>query len=122
MLGQVERLKDVISRCSEADMARCEYCGFENPNGALVCRQCRRRLRPRTELAGPRRETEAELTRVVARELARLAFIVGGILILGTVLAFPLYRRVEPALVITGAIVVLLGLLARRSAISARPE
>ncbi|KRT76234.1 MAG: hypothetical protein XU14_C0058G0015, partial [Armatimonadetes bacterium CSP1-3] len=30
-------------------MVRCDNCGFQNPEGALVCRRCRRRLRGRGE-------------------------------------------------------------------------
>ncbi len=84
-------------------MVRCDNCGFQNPEGALVCRRCRRRLRGRGEAAGPRRESEGELTIVVVEGLTRLAAIIGGILALGNLLAWPLYQRVEPGmLVITG--------------------
>lgn len=94
----------------------CEACGHENPAGALVCRNCRRRLRVRRESAsGPRRETEAELSAVVATELTRLAWRVGLILVLGVFLALPLYRgRLEPGLLVIAGIMLLVGLLGRR--------
>jgi len=53
-------------------VVRCENCGYENPAGALVCRRCRHRLVIRRD-GGPRRESEAELTLVVAAGLTRLA-------------------------------------------------
>ncbi|MDQ7829264.1 MAG: hypothetical protein QN122_12680 [Armatimonadota bacterium] len=93
----------------------CEACGYENPPGALVCRNCRRRLLVRRETApGPRRETEAELTAVVAAELTRLAWRVGLILALGVLLALPLYRgRLEPGLLVMAGIMLLAGVLGR---------
>jgi len=93
----------------------CEACGFENPPGALVCRHCRRRLRARREAApGPRRETEAELTAVVAAELTRLAWRVGLILALGALLALLLYRgRLEPGLLVVAGLMLLAGALGR---------
>jgi hypothetical protein len=87
---------------------RCENCGFENPAGALVCRRCRHRLVIRRD-GGPRRESEAELTLVVAAGLTRLAAVIGAILGLGVVLALPMYGRVEPALL---GIAIVAGLLA----------
>src|SRR3989304_2620963 len=63
-------------------VTRCDNCGFQNPAGALVCRRCRRRLRGRGEAAGPRRESEGELTIVVAEGLNRLAAVIGAILLL----------------------------------------
>src|SRR3989337_2453258 len=77
-------------------VVRCDNCGFQNPEGALVCRRCRRRLRGRAEAAGPRRESEGELTLVVAEGLTRLAAIIGIVLVLGSLLAVPLYHRVVP--------------------------
>jgi len=76
---------------------RCDNCGYENPAGALVCRRCRHRLVIRRD-GGPRRESEAELTLVVAEGLSRLAAVIGAILGLGVLLALPLYGRVETAL------------------------
>ncbi len=78
-------------------MIRCDNCGYENPAGALVCRRCRHRLVIRRD-GGPRRESEAELTLVVAEGLSRLAAVIGAILGLGVLLALPLYGRVETAL------------------------
>jgi uncharacterized membrane protein YphA (DoxX/SURF4 family) len=49
-------------------------------------------------VSGPRRETEAELTLVVARGLVHLAWVISAILLLGVLLALPLYRRVESGL------------------------
>lgn len=89
-------------------MIRCENCGLENPTGALVCRRCRHRLVTRRD-GGPRRESEAELTLVVAAGLTRLAAVIGAILGLGVALALPLYGRVEPALL---GIAIVAGLLA----------
>src|SRR3989337_374715 len=75
-------------------VVRCDNCGFQNPEGALVCRRCRRRLRGRGgQAAGARRESEGELTIVVAEGLTRLAAIIGGILMLGNLLAWLLYQR-----------------------------
>jgi len=80
-------------------VVRCDNCGFQNPEGALVCRRCRRRLRGRGEAAGPRRESEGELTIVVAEGLTRLAAIIGLILMLGNLLAWLLYdHRVAPGM------------------------
>lgn len=89
-------------------MIRCENCGYENPAGALVCRRCRHRLVIRRD-GGPRRESEAELTLVVAAGLTRLAAVIGVILGLGVLLALPLYDRLEPALL---GLAILSGLLA----------
>ncbi len=89
-------------------MIRCENCGFENPAGALVCRRCRHRLVIRRD-GGPRRESEAELTLVVAAGLTRLTAVIGAILALGVLLALPLYGRLEPALL---GIAIVAGLLA----------
>jgi hypothetical protein len=55
------------------------------------------------------------LTLVVAVGLTRLAALIGGILILGMVLALPLYRRVEPGLLVLVAIALLAALAGRRS-------
>lgn len=90
-------------------MIRCDNCGYQNPAGALVCRRCRHRLIVRRDGGGPRRESEAELTLVVAGGLTRLAAVIAVILTLGVLLALPLYRRLEPALL---AIAVASGLLA----------
>ena len=94
-------------------MVRCDNCGFQNPEGALVCRRCRRRLRGRAEAAGPRRESEGELTLVVAQGLTRLAAIIGAILVLGNLLALPLYHRVAPGLLIITAVAFLAAALGR---------
>lgn len=91
-------------------MFRCENCGFQNPDGALVCRRCKRRLRSRQEAAGPRRETEGGLTLVVAEGLTRLAAVIGGILLLGELLALPFYRRLEPGLLVIAAVAILAAL------------
>lgn len=95
------------------DLIRCENCGFENPVGALVCRRCRHRLIVRRE-GGPRRESEAELTLVVAQGLTRLAAVISVILALGVLLALPLYRRVEPALLGIAVVAGFLALAGRR--------
>ena len=94
-------------------MVRCDNCGFQNPEGALVCRRCRRRLRGRGEAAGPRRESEGELTIVVAEGLTRLAAIIGGILTLGNLLAWPLYHRVAPGMLVIAAVALLAAALGR---------
>ncbi len=94
-------------------MVRCDNCGFQNPEGALVCRRCRRRLRGRGEAAGPRRESEGELTIVVAEGLTRLAAIIGGILMLGNLLAWPLYHRVAPGMLAIAAVALLAAALGR---------
>lgn len=94
-------------------MIRCDNCGYQNPDGALVCRRCRRRLRGRAEAAGPRRETEAELTRVVGRGLTRLAAVIGAVLVLGTLLALPLYNRVAPGMLVITALAFLAALVGR---------
>lgn len=88
-------------------MVRCDNCGFENPQGALVCRRCKRRLRGRADTAGPRRESEAELTRVVVGGLTRLAAVIAGILVLGNLLAYALYRRPEPGMLLLAALAIL---------------
>ena len=95
-------------------MIRCESCGFQNPAGALVCRRCRRRLRIRQEGSGPRRETETELTLVVAQGLTSLAGVISAILVLGALLALPFYHRVEPGLLGIAAATTLLALAGRR--------
>lgn len=95
-------------------MIRCDNCGFQNPAGALVCRRCKHRLRVRQEVSGPRRETEAELTLVVAQGLTRLASVITAILVLGVLLALPLYRRVEAALLGIAVVTTLLALAGRR--------
>ena len=94
-------------------MVRCDNCGFQNPEGALVCRRCRRRLRGRGEAAGPRRESEGELTIVVAEGLTRLAAIIGGILMLGNLLAWLLYQRVAPGMLVVAAVALLAAALGR---------
>ncbi len=94
-------------------MIRCENCGYENPAGALVCRRCRHRLVVRRD-GGPRRESEAELTVVVAAGLTRLAAVIGAILALGVLLALPLYGRLEPALLGLAVVSGLLALAGRR--------
>lgn len=101
-------------------MVRCDNCGFQNPEGALVCRRCRRRLRGRGEAAGPRRETEGELTVVVAKELTRLAAIIGSILVLGNLLALSLYDRVAPGLLMITAVAFLAAALGRWQVLSRR--
>lgn len=103
-------------------MIRCDHCGFQNPAGALVCRRCKRRLRIRQEGSGPRRETETELTLVVAQGLTRLAWVISAILALGVLLALPLYRRVEPALLGIAAVTGLLALAGRRHAAALRRD
>lgn len=94
-------------------MIRCENCGYENPAGALVCRRCRHRLVVRRD-GGPRRESEAELTLVVAAGLTRLAAVIGAILGFGVLLALPLYDRLEPALLGLAILSCLLALAGRR--------
>ncbi|HEV8340372.1 MAG TPA: hypothetical protein VGR25_12065 [bacterium] len=94
-------------------MIRCENCGYENPAGALVCRRCRHRLVIRRE-GGPRRESEAELTLVVAAGLTRLAAVIGAILGLGVILALALSRRLEPGLLGIAITAGLLALAGRR--------
>lgn len=101
-------------------MIRCQNCGYQNPAGALVCRRCRHRLVARREGGGPRRETEAELTAVALAGLTRLAAVVAAILLLGVLLALPLYRRVEPALLVLAALAAVLALLGRRRVDSGR--
>ncbi len=103
-------------------MVRCDNCGFQNPEGALVCRRCRRRLRLRQEAAGPRRTSEAELTLVVAQGLTRLAAVIGGILVLGAILALPLYRRAEPGLLALAVLAFLAVLAGRRQVADSRRE
>ena len=94
-------------------MIRCENCGYENPAGALVCRRCRHRLVIRRD-GGPRRESETELTLVVAAGLTRLAAVIGAILGLGVLLALPLYGRLEPVLLGLAVVVGLIALAGRR--------
>lgn len=94
-------------------MIRCENCGYQNPAGALVCRRCRHRLVTRRD-GGPRRESEAELTLVVAEGLTRLAAVIGAILGLGVLLALPLYGRLEPVLLGIAIVAGLLALAGRR--------
>jgi len=94
-------------------VVRCDNCGFQNPEGALVCRRCRRRLRGRGEAAGPRRESEGELTIVVAEGLTRLAAIIGLILMLGNLLAWLLYQRVAPGMLVIAAVALLAAALGR---------
>ncbi|MDQ7848733.1 MAG: hypothetical protein QN152_08225 [Armatimonadota bacterium] len=96
-----------------AAMVRCDNCGYQNPQGALVCRRCRRRLRTRPEPAGPRRQSEAELTLVVADGLTRLAMVAAVILGLADLLAFPLYRRVAPGMLILTVLALLAALVGR---------
>lgn len=100
-------------------MIRCDNCGYENPAGALVCRRCRHRLVVRRD-GGPRRESEAELTLVVAAGLTRLAAVIGTILGLGVVLALPLYRRLEPVLLAIAITAGLLALAGHRHVVSLR--
>jgi len=100
---------------------RCENCGFENPAGALVCRRCRHRLVIRRD-GGPRRESEAELTLVVAAGLTRLAAVIGAILGLGALLALPLYDQVEPVLLGIAGLSGLLALAGRRHVAALRRE
>ncbi len=95
-------------------MIRCDNCGFQNPEGALVCRRCRRRLRGRAEAVGPRRESEGQLTVVVAEGLTRLAVIIGAILLLGNLLAWLLYNhRLAPGMLIMTAVAFLAAALGR---------
>jgi len=95
-------------------VVRCDNCGFQNPEGALVCRRCRRRLRGRGEAAGPRRESEGELTIVVAEGLTRLAAIIGAMLVLGSLLALPLYQwRIAPGMLVIAAVALLAAALGR---------
>lgn len=94
-------------------MVRCDHCGYQNPQGALVCRRCRRRLRTRPESAGPRRQSEAELTLVVAEGLTRLAMIAAAIMGLGNVLALPVFQRVAPGMLILTALVLLAAVVGR---------
>lgn len=94
-------------------MIRCDNCGFQNPEGALVCRRCRRRLRGRAEAVGPRRESEGQLTMVVAEGLTRLATIIGAILVLGNLLAWPLYHRPAPGMLIMTVVAFLAAALGR---------
>lgn len=103
-------------------MVRCDYCGFQNPAGALVCRRCKRRLRIRQEASGPRRQTEAELTLVVAQGLTRLAWVISAILALGTLLARLLYRQAEPSLLGIAAVTALLAFAGRRHVAGLRRE
>jgi len=103
-------------------MVRCDNCGYQNPDGALVCRRCKKRLRVRAEAVGPRRGTEAELTVVVAGGVSRLALVIGGILLLGGLLALPLYRRVEPGLLAIAGGALALGLLGWRQTVGLRRD
>src|SRR3989304_296061 len=63
--------------------------------------------------AGPRRESEGELTIVVAEGLTRLAAIIGGILMLGNLLAWLLYQRVAPGVLVVAAGALLAAALGR---------
>ncbi len=101
-------------------MARCDNCGFQNPDGALVCRRCRQRLRVRREVSGPRRATEGELTLVVAEGLTRLAGVIGAILVLGSLIALPFYRRLAPGLFVIIAAALLMAFLGWRQVSSLR--
>lgn len=66
---------------------RCPKCGTENAAGKIVCRACGTRLRQAPSTA-PVRESDAELRRRVAYDLARILWVMAVVIAAGLGLGF----------------------------------